>query len=39
MLAYEWFSLPGDRVEHCTVKVEAEGYVTTTTFAVHETAS
>ncbi|WP_099263646.1 carboxypeptidase-like regulatory domain-containing protein [Rhodopirellula bahusiensis] len=36
-LTYEWFTLPGDRVEHCTVSVSADGYVTTKTSAVHDT--
>ena len=33
----EWFALPGDRMEHCTVTVAANGYMTTSTHAVHGT--
>lgn len=36
-MTYEWFTLPGDRMEHCTVTVAANRYVTTSTHAVHGT--
>lgn len=35
--AYEWITFPGDRMEHCTMTVTADGYVTTSTQAVHGT--
>lgn len=36
-LTHEWFTIPGDRVEHCTVSVAADGYITTDATAVHDT--
>jgi hypothetical protein len=36
-MTYEWFILLGDRMEHCTVTVAANGYVTTSTHTAHGT--